>query len=560
MSGRSIARTKRRRLALTLALAAANLVALNVLALDHFRRFDFTRDRVYTLHPATVALLEGLDDIVTMRLYLSEKAFSEQPRYAFVPRQVRDVIDEFVGRASGRIRLEVRDPSADPQYAKEARAAGVAEVPFTGRGEQSTIQFRAFAGLVLSYGGRPDAVVPYLFPLETLEYQIAAALDRLVRREVVTVAFGQMRPRPEGAPNMPGGDENDIETSWRFVKKELEKRFDVLRWTLDREVPPHVDLLVLYNLGLDDRAVFYVDQFLMRGGKLLVMGEGTEENRKLRTLVARAGMPDAFFAHLGFAIRRNVVLDRQCLAPLGQPPNYWVPRVLPRYFDPESPLLQGVDSFYLVAPSSVELNPPEGVEAVVLAKSSPAAWAQEGLFDLRPGLEPPTDLSAYRQFDLVGMLRGRFSSWFADRPLPEGVFLSSRGPTRAELEAQGLEVSEDPQEPEPAGLAAAPFVRDRSPETTIVVVGNTRFLQNDLATKLPGNLDFFVTLVERLTGRGDLAAIRNRSAAPAAVRADLPLGMRRALQYGGWLAAPTLVLLFGVGGTLLGRRRRGEAA
>ncbi len=565
---------RRRSFALCVLLVAANLVLLNWIALGRFTRVDLTRDRLFTLHGATRELLAGLDDLVTMRVFMSEKKFREQAAYASIPREIHDLLDEYAARARGKLLVEYLDPSDDSERRLEASTAGLHERTLQGFGAESLVVFTCYLGIVLSYGGKPDQVVEISYPPETLEYALDLAIARLTQREMITIGFNSIRPRAGAAARAYGAegfDEHDLEGDYQTVKQNLARQFEVERVVLDREVPAHIDLLVVHNVQhLNDQAQFYLDQYLMHGGKLVVLAEGIERNRQLSVLAARPALPDALFARYGFTIKRNLVLDQQC-APSGQGlPLYFIPELIESHFDPESALMSGLKSFYLVEASAIELNPPGGVDALVLARTTPGAWAQEGFFDTDARtLKPPARLDEYRQLDMVGLLYGEFTSFYSDRALPEGVTTSDRGPTRADFERQGLSLEEgegeevaeeeqgeepaqappeDPEEPEaePPGAASVPFIREKSPPTTIVVIGNSRFLCNDFLRSVPANLQFFWTLVDRLTVGSRLSEVRNRSAAPPSIRADLSPADKRLVKYGGMLGMPLVVLVLGM--------------
>ncbi|MBI4880428.1 MAG: GldG family protein [Planctomycetes bacterium] len=566
---------RRRSFALCVLLVAANLVLLNWIALGRFARVDLTRDRLFTLHEATCDLLAGLDDLVTLRVFMSEKKFREQAAYAAIPREIRDLLDEYAARARGKLLVEYLDPSDDSELRLEARGAGLHERSLQGFGEESLVVFTCYLGIVLSYGGKPDQVVEISYPIETLEYSLDLAIARLTQKETITIGFNSIRPRSGAGMRGLGAeafDEHDIDGDYQTVKQALARQFEVERMPMDREIPAHVDLLVVHNVAhLDDRAQFYLDQYLMHGGKLVILAEGIERNRQVGVLAARPVLPDALFARYGFTIKRNLVLDQQC-APSDQGlPLYFIPELIERYFDPESPLMSGLKAFHVFEASAIELNPPAGVSGLVLARSTPGAWAQEGFFDTDTRtLRPPARLGEYRQFDMVGLLSGEFKSFYSDRALPEGVATSDRGPTRADFERQGLSLEEeegeeedakeeqgeepaeappqDPGEPETElpGAASVPFIREKSPQTAIVVIGNSRFLCNEIVRSAPGNLPFFWTLVDRLTVGSRLSEVQNRSAAPPSIKADLSPAEKRLVKYCGMLGMPLVVLVLGV--------------
>jgi len=579
---------RKRAFAISVVLVTLNLFMMNWIVRDHFMRVDMTRSKAYTLHAATLDLVGDLDDLVTVRAFVSARAFRGQPQYANWPRMLEDLLDEFVAAGNGMIRIETMDPTDEPEVAREARTAGVPEFQLHGRDEQSAVVFKVYGGLVLSYGGRPDEVIPYAFPVDALEYNMALSMSRLTRKRSVTIGFNSIREAPKGLAlryaGAAGMDENDIDRNWRLVKQALERQFDVEKVPLDGEVPAHIDLLVVYNVsGMEPAAQFYLDQYLMSGGRLLVLADGTQENPQLKALTARKNIPDALFAHYGFEIRRDIVFDQQAFrqAP-NLPPAFWMPKLVSRYFDAESTLLSGIDEIHLMLPSSISINPPEGVEGVVLAQTTPTAWSQEGFYDVRRDMTPPANLDEYAQYDMIGLLEGEFTSFFANRSVPDGVSTSYAGPTRGDLERQGFKVEENDDGDEEEDVAGddeggsggesgggmqegettALFIRDRSPRTQIVVIGNTRFLAEGAPQQWPGNLSLFWALLDRLTTGSSLTDIRNRSIAPPAVRADLTPGTRSAVRYAGMLGVPVLVLLLGIGSVMLrrmGRMRRTAA-
>ena len=86
----STPKQRRTQFALSIVLVTANLFLLNWLGMDKYARVDLTRDGVYTLNDATRKLLGGLDDLVTAKVYLSEKQFREAPGWSLLPRTMLD--------------------------------------------------------------------------------------------------------------------------------------------------------------------------------------------------------------------------------------------------------------------------------------------------------------------------------------------------------------------------------------------------------------------------------------------------------------------------------------
>lgn len=596
----TIPQQRRRSFHLSIVLIVANLALLNLVALSHFRRLDLTRDRVYTLHPATLALLNRLDDLVTMRVYLSERIFREHEAYAYMPREIRDQLAEFAAAAEGRIVIEYRDPSGDEDVKREAAAARLTELEIVSQRQQSREQFRVFCGIVLAYGGKEQLIQNAY--TDRLELDLALAITRLTQRETITIGFNKVSVLPPGLNPQDAQrygiqpDLYDFGGAYQRLKLYLQQVYGedgIEEVPTAAEVPPHIDVLVVANTeGLDDLHRFHIDQYLMKGGKVVLLSDGIDVDPRTRTPTARSPANDEFFANYGITIDKNLVLDDQRFSY-----DYRYPLLLPKNFDAKGTLIAGVAQFFLRFASSIRLNPPPDVRAQVLARSSNLAWQQQGFFTaIDDEIKPPTRVDDYQQFDMVGMLRGNFSSYFARRKIPDGV-QASAGPTRAELEAMRQEQqSDDPADDSAApdvdasdevvddspadaeeedeeeaadddeqgfggpGVARGLFIRERAMnDATLVVIGNARFLMNDVLG-LSGNLDFFATILDRLTTGGALSAVRQRTSDAPAIRADLSATQMGAIKYGGMLGMPILVALIGLLVFVLRRRRPAREA
>ncbi|MBL8768439.1 MAG: Gldg family protein [Planctomycetes bacterium] len=660
---------KQRRLqfAVSIVLVTANLFLLNWLCLGNYTRADLTRDGVYTLNDATRKLLNGLDDLVTAKVYLSEKQFLENAGWSLLPRQVKDKIEEFVAQSNGKLQVEYRDPSDDKDIEREAQQAGIQQIPLGSSDSSSMTVFQPFCGVTLQYGGKEE-VIPVAEP-PRLEYDLAMAITKLTRTETVTIGFNVVNQLPEGLPpemlaqmrDQFPRDMHDIDGDYRSLVTELRRQFAVEKVPLTAAVPEHVNLLVVANTkGLNDVHKFHLDQYIMRGGKVIFLTEGVEPPQgQMPVPTARDASNDEFFKHYGFGVKKNLVFDIQAATDRYGRRIFYIPEIQPRYFDPDSALVANLGRFVVMFASGIELMPPPGVEPIVLCRTSPGAWEQTGFFDitLENVLEQRKAMKAddLKQFDVVGMLKGRFTSYFANRPLPNDLTGVSTGPTASDLgltpedlegddegddmgdedgdaveepadgaaPAQPTEpaktdepaqdpaqkpeqkpASDDPskksdgirerdvpgggiadalQDPAPApaparegatpspdpnapaapegsGTQQAVFVVKDSPETTLVVIGSSLMLSNNLIESGMGNYEFFASLVERMTTGGELSEIRNKLIDVPAVRADYTTGQKNAFKYVGMLGVPAIVLVIGIMVYVVSKAKSGRAS
>ena len=86
--------------ALLALLLAGILAVVNLYADRHFFRIDLTENRRYTISDSTRAIVGGLEDIVTIKVYLSRKL----PPYAIaISEHIRDMLEEYRIYAGGML-------------------------------------------------------------------------------------------------------------------------------------------------------------------------------------------------------------------------------------------------------------------------------------------------------------------------------------------------------------------------------------------------------------------------------------------------------------------------
>ena len=298
--------TRRRRFEalLTVGLVGLNLVAFNVL-LGRLPpvRVDLTEDRLYSVSPATRAILESLDDTVTVIGYFSERT---HPKLAPLVPQIEDTLAELSAVSGGRLRYEIIDPGADEQAEEEATGRyGVRSTPFRLASKFETGIVNAYFALVVKFGdqyvryGFEDLIAVEPLPdgdvdvrLRNLEYDIARAirkvtasfrsteelferLDEPVR--LVAVISGEDR-LPEVFAKVPeavrdAAGELRQKAGDKFVYEELDPGSD-----------PEVEARVRqrwgtrpYTVGLFGDRPFYLHGYLEYGGQveqLVLAGEG----------------------------------------------------------------------------------------------------------------------------------------------------------------------------------------------------------------------------------------------------------------------------------------------
>lgn len=284
MSGSTSPRPGSRRLwssALGLIAAAALAVGVNMLAdrLAPRARLDLTQQHLYTLSDGTLSVLRGLHDPVTLRLFYSRRLGAAVPAYGSYAERVRAMLDEYVARSGGKVRLEVFDPEPFSETEDRALAFGLQGVPVDQSGEQ--IYF-GLAGVNLLDDER---TIPFFQPDRErfLEFDLTRLIYELSNptRPVVGVMSGLPL---NGDPRMMMMMRGSPQAQPYAVMQSLRQFFTVQDVAVDSQsIPDAVQvLMVVHPQNLSDATQYAIDQFVMRGGKLIVFVDPHSEGQAMR--------------------------------------------------------------------------------------------------------------------------------------------------------------------------------------------------------------------------------------------------------------------------------------
>lgn len=299
-----------------LGLALILFLAVNVLAGAVLRtlRVDLTEDRVHTLSQGTISALSKIDEPIRLRLYFSAKAATRLAQIRVYGQHVKDLLEEYRARSGGKLQVEIIDPEPFSPAEDEAAQMGVRAVPIEG-GE--TFYF----GLVGTNQADGREVIPY-FALDRqnfVEYDLTRLITNLNRIKKPVVGLMTDLPLAYG----PGGMMAAMRGQSRpfAIYEDLSKQFDIRAVPMASEtIDPEIQVLILAHPGqLEPGAQYAIDQFVLRGGRLLVFVDPFSE----LTLQAQAASGqrgaavessnlEPLFAKWGIALEgTNFVADRK---------------------------------------------------------------------------------------------------------------------------------------------------------------------------------------------------------------------------------------------------------
>jgi ABC-type uncharacterized transport system involved in gliding motility auxiliary subunit len=269
-----VTRRPARRVAGPLGLAALALAFLllpaGLSAVFGGLRLDLTADRLYSLGEGSRRLVAGLGQPIALEFFASRELGRADPVFRSYAPRVRQLLDEMVAASEGRLSLTVTDPAPFSADEDRAQELGLEALPSPAGGES------LYFGLVASRGDADRVVLPLLQPRRErfLEYDVARLLHELDRpaRPVV----GLMSTLPLAFGFDPLG--RRMREPWAIVEQ-MQQLFTVRSIDSDAtEIPADVDVLMLVHpKHLPDAALYAVDQYVLRGGRLLAFVDPSAE-------------------------------------------------------------------------------------------------------------------------------------------------------------------------------------------------------------------------------------------------------------------------------------------
>ena len=255
-----------------LLLIAVAFLAFNMLAALGLgnARLDLTEQKLYTISEGTERILGELDEPINLYFFYSDKAARDLAVLRNYATRVTEMLKAYERAAGGKIKLHIIDPEPFSEDEDKAAGFGLQAVPANQGGEQ------IYFGLAGTNAVDDKQIIPF-FPLdqeEFLEYQISQLVQGLAKpqRPVIGLLSGlqlnggfDMMARQPMAPWM--------------VMEEVRQLFkiDSLKAGIDK-IPDEVSVLLLVHpKNLPEATLYAIDQFVLRGGKLLVFVDPLSE-------------------------------------------------------------------------------------------------------------------------------------------------------------------------------------------------------------------------------------------------------------------------------------------
>lgn len=291
----------------------------------------------------------------------------------------------------------------------------------------------------------------------------------------------------QGAPR--GNEFNQLEGS-------ISSDFEVTRDDLSAGVvPENANVLVIVDpTNFDEKQLFAVDQYLMKGGTVVlgVGSFGAQFSQGGLVASPRDSGLKGWLAHNGVTVGESLVMDPQNsafpvpvtrevggfsfqdLVMLDYP--YFVDIRGPGLND-EAPILTGLNQITLSWPSPLTVQAGQGVTVTELLNSSEGSWLSSDT-DVSPqvsetGISPFVPQGELGARLLAVALEGRFESFFKGQPSP---LLEAESERESDTGAGSTE-AEETETTETVELGTVSAVIEKSPESArLIVIGSNDFV------------------------------------------------------------------------------------
>jgi len=499
----------------------AIIVVLNFIAGAARTRLDLTQEKAYTLSAGTRAILKKLDTPVKIRFYCTQggEASSDTIYLRSYAKRVEDLLAEYKQAAHGKIIVEKYDPQPDSDAEDSARLDGV-------EGEMLRSGEKFYMGLAVSQLDEKQAI-PFLDPNKErlLEYDLSRAISRVVNSEKPVV--GIMSPLPVfGAPANPMmmqmGRGGNAQQPWVIVN-ELKNDFTVKHVEMDSgEIDKDVKvLMVVQPREISDKAQYAIDQFVMRGGKLIAfldplpLVDQKEQNQMLGSIPNSGSSLDKLLRAWGISFDTGkVVADMKYKMQVGgrngQPQD--APAFLsitPDGINKDDIVTSQIDNIWLPFAGAFSGTPATGLKETVLLKSSPDSQLVDGFMANISGENVMKDIKrSGTEYPLAIRLSGKFKT----------AFPAGKPEEKKEEDKDKKDADKKPEEKKPDNS-----LKETTQDNAVILVGDADMIFDHFALRsmqtifgnisqpMNGNLNFAQNAVEQMAGDSNLIGVRSRA-------------------------------------------------
>lgn len=226
-------------------------------------RLDLTEGQLFTLSDGSREIVGEVDEPINLYFFFSRKIAESVPALRNYADRVQSLLQEYAREGGSKIKLHVIEPEPFSDEEDMAAEFGLQAIPLNMAGDQ------AYFGLAVTNALDNHASIAFFRPDQEafLEYDISKLISSMVHTELPVVGLMSSLQMSGGfdmmtqQPQQPWALFQQLEQLYSF----RDIGFDAK--TIDKDIGV---LLLVQPTTLTAEAAYAIDQFVMRGGKLMV--------------------------------------------------------------------------------------------------------------------------------------------------------------------------------------------------------------------------------------------------------------------------------------------------
>ncbi len=502
------------------------MVIFGFLSSMTFTRFDFTKEKRYTISTISRQIMESILEPVKVTVYLKGDNFP--PEMKKLQHATRDMLNDLQAYSHGNLQFDIVNPLGNGKNLsddqKEAiydtlESKGIIGQHYSVKTDNGVIQMLIVPEALVEYKGRSipvslmqsqsgmasqsdDEMVNK--SIQNLEYVFSSAIKKITAGNRPSIGF------TEGHNEL-----SDLQLA--YAMRSLSDGFNVGRINLDSI--PFAGLMTLKLVVIpkpdkpfNEAEKYKLDQYIMRGGRVLwtidpvsaeldsMRGHGMEQLAFPKNL----NLDDQLFTY-GVRLNTDLIADLICAQiPVasgnvgGQPQLQLLPWLFYPIFIPTSkhPIVKNLDGIRSEFASTIDTLDIKGVKKTILLQSSPnnTRLHTPKLISLE-AFEQEPDPKAFKSEPktVAVLLEGEFVSDFLNRPVPKGIN-ESIPQLNQSVPTQMIVISDGDV-----------FKNQVSAEGTPYPLGYDHYTQQTF-----GNKNLLLNIADYMTGDSRLIALRSK--------------------------------------------------
>ena len=353
-----------------------SIVVLNLIVttFPHLK-LDLTKNKIHTLSLSTKKIIKELDDIVNVKVYLTQQL---PPEVKPLSQSLKTILKEFSSLNNSNFIVKYIDPGKNDDIKTEALRAGIQPLQFSSiKGDKFEIS-NGFFGLTLSYADQKEPL-PVASDIGNIEYFLVSTIKKMGTEKIPTLLLSTGH-----------GEINSTEI--QILTKYLNQTYQLKTIDLsDKETQLDDSATTLIMLGpkqeLNKEAIEKITTWVEQKKGLILLMDKFNIGTNLQSIpVPGLGIEDLLSKN-GIKLENKLVLDESSSIANFQGPTgpfltrypYWI-KIRPENFNTDIPAVSGLNSLLLYWASPLTLSDP----AQSLFTSSQHSWLADQNTDLSP--------------------------------------------------------------------------------------------------------------------------------------------------------------------------------